>query len=47
MRSQCQVSTRGAADGLLGALDASLLVGNDVVHKRNETLLNNVTNNSL
>jgi len=47
MRSQCQVSTRSAADGLLGSLDASLLVGNDVVHKRNETLLNNVTNNSL
>ena len=46
MRSQHRVSTGGAADGLPGALDVSLHVGNDVVHKRNETSLNTVTNNS-
>ena len=36
----------GGSDGLLGALDVSLLVGSDVVHKRKQTLLNTVTNNS-
>ena len=47
MRSQRRVSTGGAADGVLGALDVSRLVANDVVHKRNETSLNNVTKNSM
>ena len=47
MRSQRRVSTGEATDGLLGALDVSQLVANDVVHKRNETSVNNFINNSM
>jgi len=47
MRGQRRISTGGAVDGLRGALDVSQLVANDVARKRNETSLNNVTNNSL
>ena len=47
MRGQRRISTGGAVDGLRGALDVSQLVANDVAHKRNETSLNNVTNNSV
>ena len=37
----------GCCEGLRGALDVSQLVANDVWHKRNETLFNNVSNNSM
>ena len=47
MRSLRRISTGGAAENLRGALDVSQLAANDVDHKRNETSLNNVTNNSM
>ena len=47
MRSLRLINTGGTAGNLRGALDVSQLAANDGDHKRNETSLNNVTNNSL